>query len=178
MNIHYLSTLDATHIKTLFTSVFTSSEGEKEGRLIGQLSAELAEGINDRDIYCFGAFIENNLVGAVFFTMLYFDESVNVYMLAPMAVSTLHQRRGIGSSLIAFGINELRHKSVDVIVTYGDPSFYAKVGFRHITEDIIQPPLKLSMPEGWLAQSLREKSIPVIKNRPSCVKPFDNPVYW
>lgn len=178
MNFKYLSKLDKIKIEKLFTSAFTSSEGEQEGRLIGQLSAKLSEDINDQDIFCFGVFIKEDLVGSIFFTQLYFDTKIKVYMLAPVAVSPQHQQKGIGSSLIKFGINELKNKAVDIIITYGDPAFYSKVGFQKITEDIIKAPLKLSMPKGWLGQSLREKSILDIKDRPSCVKAFDNPAYW
>ncbi len=35
-------------VKELFTYVFTSSEGEKEEKLIGKLSSKLASGIDDR----------------------------------------------------------------------------------------------------------------------------------
>jgi len=178
MNFKYLSKLDKIKIEKLFTSAFTSSEGEQEGRLIGQLSAKLSEDINNQDIFCFGAFIEKELAGSIFFTQLYFNIKIKVYMLAPMAVSPRHQKKGIGSSLIKFGINEFKNKAIDVIITYGDPLFYSKVGFQKIAEDIIKAPLKLSMPQGWLGQSLKGKSIPVIKNRPSCVKAFDNPAYW
>jgi predicted N-acetyltransferase YhbS len=67
---------------------------------------------------------------------------------------------------------------VNVAVTYGDPSFYSKVGFQTLSENVIQAPLKLSMPFGWLGQSLTGDSIPNIDERPVCVKEFNDPVYW
>jgi len=54
----------------------------------------------------------------------------------------------------------------------------SKVGLKKITENLIKAPLKLSIPEGWLGQSLKEKSIPVIEDRPSCIKAFNNQAYW
>ena len=99
-------------------------------------------------------------------------------MLAPVAVSTGHQGKGIGQALINYGLNELKKRSASVAVTYGDPSFYSKVGFQALSEDIIQAPLELSMPAGWLGQSLSEDLIPAIKERPACVKQFNDPVYW
>jgi predicted N-acetyltransferase YhbS len=98
--------------------------------------------------------------------------------LPPVAVSTHHQGKGVGKALISYGLNELKKRSVAVAITYGDPSFYSKVGFQALSEDIIQAPLKFSMPEGWLGQSLTGEPIPTIKERPTCVKEFDNPVYW
>ncbi|CAD7778098.1 MAG: hypothetical protein KIIPBIDF_00975 [Candidatus Methanoperedenaceae archaeon GB50] len=46
-------------------------------------------------------------------------------MLAPVAVSTEHQRKGIGQALINYGLDELKKRSVSIVVTYGDPSFYS-----------------------------------------------------
>jgi predicted N-acetyltransferase YhbS len=44
-------------------------------------------------------------------------------------------------------------------MTYGDPSYYAKVGFMPISEADAQAPFPLSHPEGWLAQSLTERAM-------------------
>ena len=99
-------------------------------------------------------------------------------MLAPVAVSTKHQGKGVGKKLIAYGLNELRRRNVKVVITYGDPMFYSKIGFQPLSESIIQAPMKLSMPEGWLGQSLTEEIIPTIHERPTCVEAFNNPAYW
>jgi putative acetyltransferase len=99
-------------------------------------------------------------------------------MLAPVAVSTEHQGKGVGQALIIYGLKELKNRSVAVAITYGDPSFYSKVGFRALSENVIQAPLKLSMPEGWLGQSLTGEQIPTINERPKCVKEFNHPAYW
>ena len=99
-------------------------------------------------------------------------------MLAPVAVSTEHQGKGVGQALINHGLGELKTRSVNVAITYGEPSFYSRVGFEPLSEKVIQAPLKLSMPIGWLGQSLTEESIPTIDERPTCVKEFNNPVYW
>ena len=118
------------------------------------------------------------LVASIFFTRLHFDDPVRIYMLAPVAVSTPYQGKGVGQSLIHYGLNALESRSVDVVVTYGDPAFYAKVGFQFLPEAVIQAPLKLSMPGGWLGQSLTDEPIPKLNQRPTCVKAFNNPVYW
>ncbi|MGD8266464.1 MAG: GNAT family N-acetyltransferase, partial [Chromatiales bacterium] len=94
------------------------------------------------------------------------------------AVSTRHQGRGVGQALINFGLDELRNRSVDVVVTYGDPAFYSRVGFQALPENVIKAPLKLSMPQGWLGQSLTEAPIPTLEERPACVREFNDPAYW
>jgi putative acetyltransferase len=165
-------------IEQLFGAVFAVSEGEEEGKLIGALSAQLAAQIDNHEIICCGAFEEETLVGVLFFTRLQFPTSMQVYMLAPMAVRTDHQNQGIGQALIQFGLAELKRRAIDVVVTYGDPSFYGKVGFQALSEEVIQAPLKLSMPFGWLGQSLNGGPIQAIDEKPTCVKAFADPVYW
>lgn len=178
--MHYQSLKKSNHkaVEALFTSVFTSSEGEKEGHLIGNLAMQLALNIDDKDIICFGVYENETLIGSIFFTRLQLNKPIQVYMLAPVAVSTEYQGKGIGQVLIDYGLNELKKRSVDIAVTYGDPSFYSKVGFQALSEKVIQAPLTLSMPFGWLAQSLTDEPIPTIDERPMCVKPFKDPVYW
>ena len=165
-------------VTNLFTSVFSVSEGEQEGSVIGKLVKELAEHIDNQEIICIGAYDNDALVGAIFFTRLRFDENIEVFMLAPVAVSTARQGTGVGQALIKFGLRELKSRSVVIAITYGDPSFYSKVGFQPLSESIIQAPLRLSMPEGWLGLSLHGVQIPTLTSRPKCVRQFDNPEYW
>ena len=178
MNYKILDKNSQEEVSSLFTSVFTASEGEKEGRLIGNLALELSSRTDNQEIVCFGTYEEESIIGAIFFTRLRFNEAIQVYMLAPVAVSTKHQGNGVGQALINYGLNELKNRSVAVVITYGDPSFYSKVGFQSLSENVIKAPLKLSMPEGWLGQSLTEEPIPTLNDRPTCVKEFNDPVYW
>ena len=178
MNHKILNKNSQGEVTNLFTSVFILSEGEKEGRLIGNLASKLSSGIDNQEIICFGTYEDESIIGSIFFTRLRFKEAIRVYMLAPVAVRKEHQRKGVGQALINFGLNELKNRSVALAVTYGDPSYYSKVGFQALSENVIQAPLKLLMPEGWLGQSLTEEPIPTIKERPTCVEAFDDPAYW
>lgn len=165
-------------VANLFTSTFSSSEGEQEGRRIGKLASELAARIDNQEIICIGAYEDRTMIGAIFFTRLRFNEPIEAYMLAPVAVSTAHQAQGVGQALIRHGLEELKKCAATLVVTYGDPAFYSKVGFQTLSEDLIQAPLALSTPEGWLGQSLSEESIPILSSRPACVQEFNNPDYW
>ena len=178
MNHRAISRASQDEVTRLFTSVFTASEGEEEGRVVGGLASELALAINDQDVVCFGTYREELIIGSLFFTRLIFKDAIQVCMLAPVAVSTEHQGKGVGQALIKYGLDEMKSRSIAVAVTYGDPSFYSKVGFRELSEDALQAPLTLSMPEGWLGQSLSGEPVPVIKGRPTCVKAFRDPALW
>lgn len=178
MNHRILEKTSQNELRNLFTSVFTSSEGKREGQLIGTLALKLASGIDNQEIMCFGSYEGELLVGSIFFTRLQFKKVIEAYMLAPVAVRGESQGKGVGQALIQCGLNELKKRSVVVIITYGDPSYYSKVGFRTLPENIIKAPLTLSMPEGWLGQSLTGEPIPSIKERPACVPEFNDPAYW
>ena len=178
MNHKILNKNSQGEVTNLFTSVFTLFEGEKEGRLIGNLASKLSSGIDNQEIICFGTFEGESIIGSIFFTRLRFKEAIQVYMLAPVAVKKEHQGKGVGQALINFGLNELKNRSVAIAITYGDPSYYSKVGFQPLSENVIQAPFKLLMPEGWLGQSLTGEPIPTIKERPACVEEFNDPAYW
>ncbi len=178
MNFKILDKNSQKEVTDLFTSVFTSSESEEEGQLIGDLTLKLSSNIDNQEIICIGVYENELIIGSIFFTLLKFKKTIYIYMLAPVAISTKHQRKGVGQALINYGLNELKNRSVAVVITYGDPSYYSKVGFHSLSENTIQAPLKLSMPEGWLGQSLTEKSIPSIKEQPTCVNEFNDSAYW
>ena len=165
-------------IVNLFTSVFTASEDEEEGKLIGDLVSRLSARIDNQEIIGVGSFDGEVLIGAIFFTRLDVDEPVSVYMLSPVAISTGHQGKGVGQALIGDGLDELRNRGVSVVVTYGDPAFYSRSGFQPLSTSTIPAPLELSMPEGWLGQSLTGEPVPVIGHRSVCVEAFSNPDYW
>ncbi len=165
-------------IVNLFTSVFTDSEGGAEGEALGNLTSELSKSIDSKNIYCYATYIDDSIVASIFFSRLFFEENTSIYMLSPVAVSTNHQRKNIGQSIINYGLSEMKNMSVDIVVTYGDISFYSKVGFAPLSEKIIQAPLKLSMPEGWLGLSIGNGEIAAINEKPNCVEEFNKPSLW
>ncbi|HBG95377.1 MAG TPA: GNAT family N-acetyltransferase [Chromatiaceae bacterium] len=173
-----LSTKQQKEVTDLFTSVFTLSEGEHEGNLIGKLAAKLSSAVDNEEIICFATYEQAAIIAAIFFTRLRLERKLQVYLLAPVAVDTEHQGKGIGQALIRYGLHELKNRSVDIAITYGDPSFYSKVGFEALPESVIRAPLKLTMPQGWLGQSLTQEPIPTINEPVACVKEFNDPVYW
>jgi len=178
MKLSSYQQINAAEIRRLFTKVFSDSEGPKEGALIGDLVLDLMENTQSPDIFGFIATEQARIIGCIFFTRLSFENATEAFILSPVAVDTDHQGKGVGQKLINFGLDRLREKGVKLIFTYGDPGFYAKVGFRHITEDVVQAPLTLTHPEGWLGQSLDGGEIAPIPGSSSCVKAFNNPQYW
>lgn len=178
MNFEVYESSSAYEVKELFTSVFSNSEGKAEGKLIGELAFELQETTDPRNIFGYVAKEGQKIIGCIFFTRLKFEVEVNAFILSPVAVATQYQNQGVGQKLIAFGINQLKTNSVKLLFTYGDPIFYAKAGFKHITGDIAKAPFKLTYPEGWLAQSLVSEHIKPISGNSTCVNALNKQQYW
>jgi putative acetyltransferase len=57
------------------------------------------------------------------------DESVPSVALAPMAVSPSHQRRGIGTQLVRFGVQWLLTRGERSVLVLGHAHFYQQFGF-------------------------------------------------
>lgn len=163
---------------SLFTKVFSDSEGEEEGKLIGDLVSRLIKITPEADLCGFTAEADGNIVGAVFFSRMFFEDPINAFILSPMAVHSDFQGHGIGQNLIRFGIENLKESGTELLLTYGDPDFYSKTGFRTISENEIKAPLKLSYPHGWLAQELTDKQILPVQGSSQCVEALNDQVYW
>jgi len=165
-------------IEQLFTKTFTDSEGPAEGQLIGNLVNDLMASPDKENIIGFIATEEGEIIAGIFFTRLIFESDVNAFILAPVAVHTDHQGKGVGQALIRYGLESMKQDGVELLVTYGDINFYSRVGFQQIDESIIKAPLPLTYPEGWLAQSLLSDRITPIPGTSQCVPEFNKPEYW
>lgn len=163
-------------IKQLFIDVFTESASDSEGVILGDLTYKLM--CDTGDVYGFTAIEDNVIIGCVFFSRLTFGNNINAYLLSPVAIKTSEQKKGIGQNLINYTINKLKGFGVEMVLTYGDPNYYSKVGFNTISTDVIPAPFKLSQPEGWLVNSLNNKNITSKFGKPHCVEAFNNTDLW
>ncbi|MGF1909507.1 N-acetyltransferase [Vibrio kasasachensis] len=166
-------------IKALFLNTFTASESVEEGEMVGSLAYELVNTTPNEDLLIVAASQNEIMVGCVIFSKFKFAESaVSAYILSPAAVATASQGEGVGQKLIQFGIEALKENGVEMVLTYGDPNFYAKVGFEQITEEQVKAPLVLSHPFGWLGQKLDGLKFAAIAGGTSCVAALDHQKYW
>ena len=178
INFTRLNKDSAALIAEFFFSVFSASEGADEGQAVSELAADLTASIDDISICGFVALEGQHILAAVLFSRLDYDNKRSVMMLSPMAVATETQGKGVGQALINYALTELKQQQVDVVVSYGDPAFYTKVGFQQVEESTLRSPMPLSMPQGWIAQSLTQQPIPSFTNKPNCVQQFVNPDLW
>lgn len=162
----------------LFTHVFSDSEGKDEGNSIGKLVSELISNTKPQDLLGFVVLSQSKMVGCILFSRLTLPNEAIAFILSPVAVDTAHQCKGIGQKLISYGIEHLKRIGVELVFTYGDPNFYSKVGFKHINEECIKAPLKLTYPEGWLGQSLTSNPIEPVSGSTYCVDALNKQEYW
>ena len=95
-----------------------------------------------------------------------------------MAVHPDHQNNGIGQTLLRESIAALKDHGVGILITYGDPNYYGKIGFLPVTEQVAPPPFPLSMPIGWIGQSLYGPEIAPLQGSCTCVSALKNPAIW
>ncbi|MBY5931721.1 N-acetyltransferase [Tateyamaria omphalii] len=166
-------------IIALFTETFAASEGAAEGQMIAKLVSDMFATWDDAHMRVVCVRDDGALIGAIIFTRVtYPQDPRSVFILSPVAVAPDHQGKGVGQRLLRHGLDDLRHAGADVVLTYGDPNYYSKVGFQQITEEIAQAPLPLSHPEGWLGQSLTDSPFDPLHGPSHCVKALNNPAYW
>ena len=73
------------------------------------------------------------IVGHILFTPVEIGAAegpIRGYGLAPMAVRTGWQRRGIGSALVAEGTRRLRQSGAPFVFVIGHPDYYPRFGFE------------------------------------------------
>ncbi|GAB1261260.1 GNAT family N-acetyltransferase [Aurantivibrio plasticivorans] len=167
-----------SEVISLYLNVFSDSEGESEGRLIGLLVEEMIAKTPAEDLIGFIAQSGRATVGCIFFSRVWVPSGQEAFILSPVAVQTQSQRQGIGQQLIRYGLDDLKRRAVDLVFTYGDPHYYGKFGFKQLSESVMQAPCKLSQPEGWMVQSLKGEAIKRMQGRVSCIKPLNDPTYW
>ena len=165
-------------VTALFSSAFTDSESETEGQSIGNLVSNILADNTD-DLLILTATEGNDLVASVIFSPMHYSaDDRKVFILSPLAVTTKWQRRGIGQAIISHGLQVLRARGVDVVLTYGNPAYYGRTGFKGVSTALVPAPFPLTYPHGWLGQSLSSETLSPLKGKPSCIAALSDPSYW
>ncbi|MEM9783063.1 MAG: N-acetyltransferase [Pseudomonadota bacterium] len=96
-------------------------------------------------VFALVATLERTVVGHVAVTPATADALRGIWLLGPLCVAPEVQRQGIGSSLVAAGIERIGRAGAARVVVLGDPAYYARFGFT--AERRIMPPYRL--PAAW-----------------------------
>lgn len=163
----------------LFATTFAASDGPEEGASVRELSRDLLASTAPEDLLVLVAVAAGSIVGGVAFTRLRYDrDDRTVFLLAPLAVAVDRQGQGIGQRLVTAGLTELRRGAVDLVLTYGDPAFYGRIGFAPVEASFAAPPHPLQHPEGWLATALSDRGASPLRGSARTVAALDDPRSW
>ena len=169
----------AAGIAALCEAAFTDAEGAEEGALIGDLARRMLADTPAADLRVVTAREGGVPIGAVLFSRLAYEgEARVVFVMGPVAVAPARQGEGVGTALIAHGLDLLRREGVDIAVTYGDPAYYGRLGFSPVGVAQVAAPYPLQQPRGWQAQSLTGAPLTPLAGPARCVPALADPVYW
>lgn len=75
---------------------------------------------------------DNKIIGHILFTPVTLTgdkNKIKIMGLAPMAVLTLYQNRGVGSKLVNAGLERCQAQGYHAVVVLGHPTYYPRFGF-------------------------------------------------
>ena len=119
MDIRLAQETDLNLIKRIVETAFS----EEENKVIIEFASDLFSETSSPPIKSLVAEVDNQVIGYVSYSPIFLksDASIIGYILAPLAVSPDHQKKGVGSNLINTGIDMLSKDGVDVLLVYGAP---------------------------------------------------------
>ena len=176
MDIRLAQEIDLDSILKVIETAFS----DEENKVIMNLVQELHQETTSPSIKSLVAEVDNQVIGYVSYSPIFLksDSSISGYILAPLAVSPEHQKRGVGSNLISAGIDMLTKDGVGVLLVYGDPAYYGRFGFKEEIGQSFVPPYPLEYPFGWTGMMLNGTVVPEEPIRFDCVAALSKPELW
>jgi putative acetyltransferase len=176
MNIRLAQETDLDSILEVIETAFPDEENKVIMNLVQDLHQETAS----PSIKSLVAEVDNQAMGYVSYSPIFLksDTSICGYILAPLAVSPEHQKKGVGSNLINAGIDMLTNDGVGVLLVYGDPAYYGRFGFKEEIGHSFVPPYTLQYPFGWTGMMLNDTPVPEQPIRFECVAALSKPELW
>jgi putative acetyltransferase len=123
MNIRDELSSDIEKIWDINTDAFGT---EEEANLVNELRSSGCSYVS------LVAETEDKVVGYILFTPVKLSGNKNnlkIAGLAPMAVSSQYQNKGIGSKLVKAGLDHCKSLGYNAVVVLGHPNYYPKFGF-------------------------------------------------
>lgn len=80
--------------------------------------------------------LENeDVLGHILFSRINIEAAqIPALALAPLAVTPMHQRQGIGTQLVQVGLSRCRELNHSIVVVVGDPRYYRRFGFQKASQ--------------------------------------------
>ena len=176
MIVRLFEKTDLISVQKVIDASCSDDENEEIGKLVSDLSTETSS----PQIVSLVAEVDNQIVGYVSYSPIFLKSDTNIsgYILSPLAVSTEHQKAGIGRKLINYGIDMLTKDGVGVLLVYGDPDYYGRFGFNEEIGRLFVPPYPLQYPFGWTGMMLDRSAVPEMPINFDCVASLSKPELW
>lgn len=122
-------------------------------------------------------------LGHILFTraaLLNAPRAVSASILAPLAVVSHAQGRGIGGRLIGEGLARLSVAGTELVFVLGYSDYYSRYGFTPAGSlGFAAPyPIPEKDADAWMVQALQENVIGTLRGRVVCANALDKPEYW
>lgn len=115
---------------------------------------------------------EGRIVGHLLFTRLPIagvQQNWNAVALAPLAVSPVFQKHGIGSALMREGLKQLQDRGETIVVVLGHEHYYTRFGF---SAELAKPLLAPFSGPSWMALELQLGALKDVNGRVKYAPPF------
>ena len=164
-------------------AVHLNAFDDVEGPVIAKLVDELLDDATARPIYSLVAETDGRLVGHVLFTAVTVEldaARVRHQILAPLAVVTDQQRRGIGDRLVREAFRRLSDDDVSLVFVLGYPDYYSRFGFKPAGVRGFQAPYPIpdKHADAWMVHELKSGCIDSHEGTIKCCNALDDRKYW
>lgn len=130
------------------------------------------------DVLSLAGFDGKALVGHVVFTACgTAGENRNAALLAPLGVKPSYQQRGLGTSLVRAGLEQLEKRRVRQVFVLGDPAYYRRFGFLPERQVLTPYPIPENWADAWQSMLLAGGKR-MAAGRPSVLEPWMDPALW
>jgi putative acetyltransferase len=174
MKIREATAVDSELIRNLHLDAF----GKEEGSAVSGLAIDLLADETAKPLLALIAENGTDILGSIIFSAVEVkgSEGIVAYILAPLAVASTFQRRGIGRALIERGLQMLKDRGTDLVFVLGDPRYYSPYGFTHNHQ--VSPPYELPYREAWMAISLKGNALESASGQILCARSLNAPDHW
>jgi predicted N-acetyltransferase YhbS len=165
------------------SAIHMSAFGPEQGPEIVDLVNDLFKDETAKPLLSLVAETEDRLVGHILFTAVQLQpqsQEISAQILAPLAVASDFQGKGIGGELIQAGLQQLADSGVDLVFVLGHPSYYPKFGFQ--TAGVLgfaaPHPIPTEHADAWMVQALKADVIGRVDGTVQCSAVLNQPQHW
>jgi len=167
----------------LISQLHRDAFGPCEGPEIAKLVRDLFTDSSALPLFSFVATDSEKILGHILFTRVEItgaEDAVSAQILAPLAVLPSCQATGIGSRLMAHGLDVLMNSGADLVFVLGHPEYYPRAGFRPALPLGLTAPFPIAEKnaDAWMVRAFRRDILESVQGRVRCSNSLNQPQHW